>query len=200
MNFFSCLCRCLLTYFFIRSWLRTDLSPNAGMTNVIADIPTGYIISRDTIEWMYSAGFPGLRRVRFYEQQLITFFEYVSLICWITLTITLWNIAAYIILLLIQKKIIRNFHLVCFIIFEKLSMFISLSWTSLHYKNRFHQIEHVSILSLTVGTRLQTPQSHISYKFVNMQRLVRKEFCIKYYFYDGTSLVKIFESLFLYWN
>ena len=50
------------------------------MSNVIVEIPTGYIISRDTIEWMYRAGFPGLKRVRFYEQKLITFFEYVSLI------------------------------------------------------------------------------------------------------------------------
>lgn len=59
-------------------WLRTDLSPVSGMAVVIVDIPTGYIISRDTIEWMYSAGFPGLKRVQFYEQQLISFFEYVS--------------------------------------------------------------------------------------------------------------------------
>lgn len=60
-------------------WLRTDLAPTSGMANVIVEIPTGYIISRDTIEWMYTAGFVGLKRVRFYNQQLVTFFEYVSL-------------------------------------------------------------------------------------------------------------------------
>lgn len=59
-------------------WLRTDLAPRSGMTNVIVDVPTGYVVSRDTIEWMYRAGFPALKRVRFYQQQLITFFEYVS--------------------------------------------------------------------------------------------------------------------------
>lgn len=66
-----------MLYVLIARWLRTDLSPVSGMAVVILDIPTGYIISRDTIEWMYSAGFPGLKRVRFYEQQLIAFFEYV---------------------------------------------------------------------------------------------------------------------------
>jgi len=48
------------------------------MANVIVGIPTGYVISRDTIEWMYSANFTGLQRVRFYMQKLITFFSYVS--------------------------------------------------------------------------------------------------------------------------
>lgn len=67
-----------MLYVLIARWLRTDLSPVSGMAVVIVDIPTGYIISRDTIEWMYSAGFPGLKRVQFYEQQLISFFEYVS--------------------------------------------------------------------------------------------------------------------------
>jgi len=47
------------------------------MANVIVGIPTGYIISRDTIEWMYRANFTGLLRVRFYMQKLITFFAYV---------------------------------------------------------------------------------------------------------------------------
>jgi len=58
-------------------WLRTDLAPVSGMAVVVIDIPTGYIISRDTIEWMYTAGFPGMKRTQFYEQQLVTFFEYV---------------------------------------------------------------------------------------------------------------------------
>jgi len=48
------------------------------MANVIVGIPTGYIISRDTVEWMYRANFTGLQRVRFYMQKLITFFSYVS--------------------------------------------------------------------------------------------------------------------------
>jgi hypothetical protein len=59
-------------------WLRTDISPTSGMANVIVGIPTGFIVSRDTIEWMYSAGFVGLKRVQFYEQKLITFFEYIG--------------------------------------------------------------------------------------------------------------------------
>jgi len=48
------------------------------MANVIVEIPTGYIVSRDTIEWMYVAGFTGLKRVQFYNQKLVTFFEFVS--------------------------------------------------------------------------------------------------------------------------
>jgi hypothetical protein len=60
------------------NWLRTDLAPQSGMANVIVGIPTGFIISRDTIEWMYTAGFVGLKRVMFYNQQLVTFWDSVG--------------------------------------------------------------------------------------------------------------------------
>jgi hypothetical protein len=59
-------------------WKRLDLAPVSGMANVIVEIPTGFIVSRDTIEWMYSANFTALKRVRFYLQKLILFFEYVG--------------------------------------------------------------------------------------------------------------------------
>jgi len=49
------------------------------MANVIVEIPTGYVISRDTVEWMYSANFTGLQRIQFYRQKLITFFSHVSI-------------------------------------------------------------------------------------------------------------------------
>jgi len=60
-------------------WTRPDISPISGMVNVIVGIPTGFIISRDTIEWMYASKIPGLQRVRFYNQQLITFFSHVCI-------------------------------------------------------------------------------------------------------------------------
>jgi len=59
-------------------WKRLDLAPVSGMANVIVEIPTGYIVSRDTIEQMYMANYTALRRVQFYLQKLITFFEYVG--------------------------------------------------------------------------------------------------------------------------
>jgi len=59
-------------------WIRPDIAPESGMANVIVGIPTGYVISRDTVEWMYRANFTGLQRVRFYNQKLITFFSHVS--------------------------------------------------------------------------------------------------------------------------
>ena len=62
----------------INRWIRPDIAPESGMANVIVGIPTGYIISRDTVEWMYRANFTGLQRVRFYNQKLITFFSHVS--------------------------------------------------------------------------------------------------------------------------
>jgi len=48
------------------------------MANVIVGIPTGYVISRDTIEWLYRANITGLKRVWFHMQKLITFFSHVS--------------------------------------------------------------------------------------------------------------------------
>jgi len=65
-------------YVMMFRWKRLDLSPVSGMANVIVEIPTGYIVSRDTIEQMYAANFTALKRVQFYLQKLITFFEYVS--------------------------------------------------------------------------------------------------------------------------
>jgi len=50
------------------------------MANVIVGIPSGYVISRDTVEWLYKANFTGLQRVRFYMQKLIMFFSHVSYI------------------------------------------------------------------------------------------------------------------------
>jgi len=49
------------------------------MVNVIVEIPTGYVISRDTREWMYKANFTGLLRIRIYMQKLILFFSHVSI-------------------------------------------------------------------------------------------------------------------------
>jgi len=63
----------------LNRWTRPDIAPTSGMANVIVGIPTGYVISRDTIEWMYSANITGLQRVSFYAQKLITFFSHVSL-------------------------------------------------------------------------------------------------------------------------
>jgi len=50
------------------------------MANVIVGIPTGYVISRDTVEWMYRANITGLERVQFHRQKLILFLSHVSLI------------------------------------------------------------------------------------------------------------------------
>lgn len=50
------------------------------MTFIMITIPTGYTIPREVIEYMYEtmANVSGLRRVRFYDQTLIVFFDYVS--------------------------------------------------------------------------------------------------------------------------
>ena len=42
------------------------------------EIPTGHVVARDSIEAVYRAKFPGVMRVRFRDQTLIIFFEYVS--------------------------------------------------------------------------------------------------------------------------
>lgn len=59
-------------------WKRPDIAPVSGMANVIVGIPTGYVISRDTIELLYRANITGLQRVWFYRQKLVTFFSHVS--------------------------------------------------------------------------------------------------------------------------
>ena len=48
------------------------------MAFIVLEIPTGYVVSRDTIERMYAAGYRGLQRVRFRDNTLILFFDYVS--------------------------------------------------------------------------------------------------------------------------
>jgi len=47
------------------------------MVNVIVGIPTGYVVSRDTREWMYASKITGLQRILFINQKLITFFSHV---------------------------------------------------------------------------------------------------------------------------
>ena len=58
--------------------MRPDLAEQSGMTLVVMEIPSGYVISRDTIERMYAAGYRGLQRVRFYMNLLVLFFDHVS--------------------------------------------------------------------------------------------------------------------------
>jgi hypothetical protein len=60
------------------SWARTDLQPESGMTFVEIVIPTGYMVTRDTIEKLYVSGIRGLKRVQFRMQSLFIFFESVS--------------------------------------------------------------------------------------------------------------------------
>ena len=56
-----------------------DLAPRSGQAFVTAEIPTGYVISRDAIIDMYHyQGVPGLKRVRFGDRTLLLIFEYVS--------------------------------------------------------------------------------------------------------------------------
>lgn len=50
----------------------------AGMTTILVQIPTGFVVARDSIERLYTAGIPGLRRARFRDGTLITLFENVS--------------------------------------------------------------------------------------------------------------------------
>jgi len=59
-------------------WTRPDIAAESGMANVIVGIPTGYVISRDTREWMYASNITGLQRILFINQKLITFFSHVS--------------------------------------------------------------------------------------------------------------------------
>ena len=59
--------------------MRTDIAPISGMMTLQMELPTGHIVGRDAIEDMYASGVPGLKRVRFRDQTLILFFEYVSL-------------------------------------------------------------------------------------------------------------------------
>jgi hypothetical protein len=49
------------------------------MTFLELDVPTGYVVARNVIEWMYIAGVPGLKRVQFREPTLYVFFEAVRL-------------------------------------------------------------------------------------------------------------------------
>ena len=59
------------------SWERPDLYPESGMTFIKVNIPSGYMVTRDTVHKLYAAGVPGLRRVRFCDQHLYLFFESV---------------------------------------------------------------------------------------------------------------------------
>ena len=73
-----CWLKCQSVHFHVDRWTRPDIAPESGMANVIVGIPTGYVISRDTVEWMYRANYTGLHRILFYKQKLITFFSHVS--------------------------------------------------------------------------------------------------------------------------
>ena len=42
------------------------------------DLPTGYVVNRDTIQEMYLQGIPGMLRVQFNGRTLVVYFEYVS--------------------------------------------------------------------------------------------------------------------------
>ena len=48
--------------------------------NILINIPSGHVVDRDAIEEMYRSNVPGLKRVRFRNQTLVLFFEYVSII------------------------------------------------------------------------------------------------------------------------
>nr|UCK81481.1 macroglobulin-complement related protein-like 3 [Arenicola marina] len=58
--------------------INEDLSPRIGMTFAAIELPTGFIVNRDEVERLYLAGVPGLRRVRFRDQTLIIFFDYMT--------------------------------------------------------------------------------------------------------------------------
>ena len=51
----------------------------AGMTVVSVQVPTGFVVARDSIENLYRSGVPGLRRARFRDGTLHTLFENVSI-------------------------------------------------------------------------------------------------------------------------
>lgn len=68
-----------MTVYLARRFTRPDITTKTGMTIVQYEVPTGYVVSRDTIEAMYLAGIQGLRRIRFRDGFLITFFEYVNI-------------------------------------------------------------------------------------------------------------------------
>jgi len=76
---YSAVCIDIILFSRWNRWTRPDIAPESGMANVVVGIPTGYVISRDTVEWMYSANFTGLQRIRFNDQKLIMFFSHVSL-------------------------------------------------------------------------------------------------------------------------
>ena len=42
------------------------------------EIPTGHVVSRDSIEALYAAHIPGLREAQFRDQTFIIFFDHVS--------------------------------------------------------------------------------------------------------------------------
>ena len=54
--------------------------PQSSMVVIRTTIPTGYVIARETIEWMYDNmdKVPGLKRVRFHDQSLWVFLDSVS--------------------------------------------------------------------------------------------------------------------------
>ena len=59
-------------------WLRPDQAPESGMTFAEIEVPTGYMVTRDTIEKLYTSGIPGFKRAQFNVQSLFIFFETVS--------------------------------------------------------------------------------------------------------------------------
>ncbi len=56
----------------------------AGMTAMTIAIPTGFVVARDSLEAIYAAEYPGLRRARFRDGWLIILWQNVSPI-WLVL-------------------------------------------------------------------------------------------------------------------
>ena len=62
----------------VSRWNRPDLDPEVGMTVINIEIPSGFVVARDSIEALYNKRIPGLKRVRFRGGTLIILYEYVS--------------------------------------------------------------------------------------------------------------------------
>jgi hypothetical protein len=61
------------------NWMREEEGPHSSMIVIRTTIPTGYVVARETIEWMYANmdKVPGLKRVRFHDQSLWIFIDSV---------------------------------------------------------------------------------------------------------------------------
>ena len=68
-----------LNVIFYCRWVRPDLAPLSGMAILQLAIPTGFVVSRDHIEALYAQKVRALKRVRFRDNTLFTFWENVSI-------------------------------------------------------------------------------------------------------------------------